>query len=80
MSQVDQVLEILKRDGGITRLVGLHYEIKNLPDSIHQLRKRGWNIKTVTRKDAVGREYTRWTLAATKEQPLDKQLELKLAA
>jgi hypothetical protein len=56
------VLEVMQRDGGITRLIGLNYKVKNLPENIRQLRLSGYDISTVKKVDVKGDSYTRWEL------------------
>lgn len=81
MSPQDQtVLDILTRDGGITHLTAQHYGIGCIRKHVSNLRSVGIKIKTVKRKDAAGKMYSRWTLAKTSEQPLAFQMRLKLAA
>lgn len=63
-----KVLSIMERDGGITRLVATHYNIGDVRKEIQRIRDAypiGFTVKTVvTRKDAEGNRYTRWTLTA----------------
>lgn len=61
-----KVAGILERDGGITHLTAIHYDIGSVTKEIARIRKAyplGYRIKTVKRKDADGRMYTRWTLS-----------------
>ena len=78
--QAQAVLDIMTRDGGITHLVATHYNIGCIRKAVSRIREAGVKIKTVTRKDADGKTYTRWTLAPLKEQPLALQLRMKMAA
>lgn len=78
--QVNTVLEIMERDGGITHLTATHYNIGCVRKCVSDLRATGIKIKTVKRKDASGKVYSRWTLAKKDEQPVAYQLRLKLVA
>lgn len=63
--QSRKVMGILLRDGGITHLTAQHYDIACVTKEIQRIRDAdpvGIQIKTVRRKDAAGRRYTRWTL------------------
>lgn len=60
-----KVLGIMERDGGITHMTALHYGIGSITKEIQRLRDSkpvGYRINTVTRKDAEGKKYTRWTM------------------
>lgn len=78
--QVQTVLDIMTRDGGITHLTATHYNIGCVRKCVSELRAAGIKIKTVKRKDASGKMYSRWTLAKASEQPVSYQMRLKLAA
>lgn len=58
--QGKKVLELLRRDGYITRLTALHYGVANLTARIAELRVIGLNIGCDVRLDANGKEYGRW--------------------
>lgn len=62
MTQNQLVLKVLQESGSISRLIGLNYKVKNLPENIRQLRKQGHNIVTVTKLDASGHPYASWVL------------------
>jgi hypothetical protein len=71
-----KVASILVRDGGITHLTALHYDIGSVTKEIARIRKAyplGYRVKTVKRKDADGRVYTRWTLARAEAAALLKE-------
>lgn len=71
LNQVQKVYDIMQRDGGITHMTAQHYNIGCVRKVISTLRAKGVNILTVKRKDAEGKSYSRWTLAAKKHQPVD---------
>jgi len=54
------VLNILKKEGDITKLKAMHYNIGNVNAVINQLRRKGHHIGTLTRTDAQGRHYNEW--------------------
>lgn len=58
-----KVLDIMKRDGGITRLVATHLDIGCVRKAISDLRKLGYSITTDLRVDSDGNKYTRWILS-----------------
>lgn len=58
-----KVLDVMKRDGGITRLVATHLDIGCVRKAISELREHGFQITTVRRADTEGNKYTRWVLA-----------------
>lgn len=60
-----KVLEIMQRDGGITHLTALHYNIGSITKEITRVRDAfpiGRIVITDVRKDANGNKYTRWVL------------------
>lgn len=62
-----KVADILVRDGGITHLSAVHYGIGSVTKEIARIRKAAplsHRVTTVTRKDAEGNKYTRWTVKA----------------
>jgi hypothetical protein len=62
-----KVASILVRDGGITHLSAVHYGIGSVTKEIARIRKAvpmSHKVSTVTRKDAAGNKYTRWTVRA----------------
>jgi len=62
-----KVAGILLRDGGITHMTALHYGVGSVTKEIARIREAcptTHEIKTVTRVDAEGHKYTRWTLKA----------------
>ena len=61
--QTKQVLDLLKRDGHVTRLTAMHYGIANLTSRIAELRlDHGYNVVCSERRDAAGRRYGSWSL------------------
>jgi len=56
-----QVLELIRRDGRVTRLTALHYGVANLTARIAELREVGFNINCTVKLDANGKEYGEWT-------------------
>lgn len=60
-----KVLEIMERDGGITHLTALHYNIGSITKEITRVRDAfpiDNQVITQVRKDANGNKYTRWVL------------------
>lgn len=76
MTQNQLVLKVLQESGSISRLIGLNYRVKNLPENIRQLRKQGYNIKTVTKIDVSGNTYASWVLKPTTEVAPDLTLRV----
>lgn len=64
MTVTEKVLNILKRDGHITRMIATHYNIGCVRKAISDLRKANFNILTDKRTDNEGNKYTRWVLQA----------------
>ena len=63
MTKYEKVLDIIKRDGHITRFIAVNYGILALTQHISVLRKKGYKILAESRLDADGKDYTRWSLA-----------------
>lgn len=58
-----RVLTHMRRSGSITVLEALAaYGTARIAPAIHDLRKIGFDIETVSKKDAAGHEYTRYVL------------------
>jgi hypothetical protein len=68
MTKYEKVLNIIKRDGHITRFIAVNYGILALTQHISVLRKKGYNILAEQRLDANGKEYTRWFMGKAKKQ------------
>jgi hypothetical protein len=61
--QTRRVLDLMIRDGHITRLSAQHYGIANVTARIADLRLRhGHPVRCEVRKDADGRRYGAWKL------------------
>jgi hypothetical protein len=69
MNQSQQVLNLIKRDGSITRLTAMHYGIANLTARIADLRREGHAIRCVEKVDAKGRTYGVWKLPKEVKAP-----------
>jgi hypothetical protein len=65
--QAARVAEIIKADGGITRLTAMHYGIANVTARIAELRTAGVNVLCEMKKDQNAREYGRWTFPSNLE-------------
>lgn len=78
--QSHKVLDIMIRDGGITHLSATHYNIGCVRKEVSRVRAYGAKVKTITRKDAAGNRYSRWTLASIKEQPARVQVRMQAAS
>lgn len=63
--QSTQVLNLLKRDGNLTRLTAMHYGIANVTARIADLRRAGYRVTCTEKRDAAGRRYGVWRLAPT---------------
>lgn len=57
------VLDIIRRDGRITRLTALHYGIPNLTARITELRAEGFAVDCEVKLDANGNKYGSWFIA-----------------
>jgi hypothetical protein len=63
--QAVKVLNLIERDGHITRLTAMHYGIANITARIAELRlDYGINVACEEKVDAEGRVYGSWKLAA----------------
>lgn len=62
MSQIELIKNHLYDHGYITRAIADVYRVGDLRKPISRLRKQGMNIKTVTKRDATNRPYTRYEL------------------
>lgn len=58
--QAKQVLDLMERDGAITRLTAMHYGIANLTARITELRDAGYYVVCVEKRDASNRRYGSW--------------------
>lgn len=58
-----KTLNLIKRDGRVTRLTALHYGIANLTARIAELREEGYAVDCEIKLDANGRKYGSWFLA-----------------
>jgi hypothetical protein len=78
--QANKVLDIIKRDGHITRLSAMHYKISNVSARIAELRIEGrLNIVAIKAKDADGQAYSRWTLMSRFPQVAQDELFVRAA-
>jgi hypothetical protein len=59
--QAQQVLDLIERDGHITRLTAMHYGIANVTARITELRDAGIMVNCFVAKDADGSRYGRWS-------------------
>lgn len=62
--QGKQVLDLMRRDGRVTRMTALHYGVANLTARIAELRVEGYAVDCSVKLDANGKEYGVWTLKA----------------
>lgn len=67
-SQTAIVLRELQRGRNVSKLMAVHHGIGNIADVVMKLRKRGFNILTVTDVDALGRPYTKYVLGPSQQQ------------
>lgn len=58
--QKGMVRQVLETNGSISKLEAQHMNIGNICDVIMKLRRSGIAIETQSRKDVLGRKYTRW--------------------
>lgn len=61
--KASKVMDIMHRDGGITHLTALHYNIGSITREIQRVRDAKplhRQVVTQVRKDANGNKYTRW--------------------
>lgn len=70
MTKYEKVLNIIKRDGHITRFIAVNYGILALTQHISTLRQKGYNIQAEKRTDLNGKEYTRWFLDAPRMEAM----------
>ena len=79
--QTEQVLNLIKRDGSITRLTAMHYGIANLTARIAELRNWGFDVECQEKRDANGRRYGTWSLKKAEfvGPPDPRQLSLAFA-
>lgn len=64
-AQTQQLLDLLNRDGKVTRLTAMHYGIANVTARIADLRRRhGVNVVCTEKRDANGARYGEWSLPA----------------
>ena len=62
--QATQVLNLIKRDGSVTRLTAMHYGVANLTARIAELRDYGYDVECIEKRDASNRRYGSWRLFA----------------
>ena len=58
--QASQVLNLIRRDGSVTRLTAMHYGVANLTARIAELRTAGYNVVCTEKRDANKRRYGSW--------------------
>jgi hypothetical protein len=58
-----RVFELMKRDGGVTRLTAMHAGIPNLTARIAELRAADVIVDCETHTDIDGNQYGRWSIA-----------------
>lgn len=67
--QERKVLELMLRDGHVSRMTAMHYGIANLTARIAELRQKlildNYDIPVAIKEDASGREYGSWYLVDT---------------
>lgn len=64
-----RVLELLTRDGRVTRMTALHYGIPNITARIAELREEGFPVECEVKVDGNGRKYGSWFLEGNKAPP-----------
>jgi len=64
MLQRDILLAELKDGRTVSNLTAVHMNIGNIQDVIMQLRERGHLVDTIADTDALGRNFTKYKLAA----------------
>jgi hypothetical protein len=62
--QAQQVLDLIDRDGHVTRLTAMHYGVANVTARITELRNAGHFVVCNLAKDANGSRYGRWSIPA----------------
>jgi len=79
-----RVLEIILRDGGISRLTALHYGISNVTAVVSDLRDKlirdNYRILCIKKQDKDSRDYSSWVLSDNLAIRLEGENFLKLAA
>jgi hypothetical protein len=64
MTQTNRIAEHLMKLGSITFLEAWTlYSVRSLPRRIKDLREKGWNIVSETRRDNTGQRYVKYMLA-----------------
>lgn len=64
MTQKETILKHLKRKKTLSSFEALLvYGITRLASRVDELRKDGWNIETVMKKDEKGKRYARYRMA-----------------
>lgn len=63
MSQCDMILNVMRRDGAISKRVADTYRIENLKGRIYDLRRQGHKVVTTFKRDALGKKYASYSLA-----------------
>lgn len=64
--QAKRVVDIMVRDGGITHLRAMHYNIGSITKELTRIRDAmpvGYKVARVTRKDADDHKYSHWMFA-----------------
>jgi len=56
------ILKALSEGLTVTKLTAVHQRIGNINDVIMRLRRRGWDIQTVSKKDINGEPYAKYEL------------------
>lgn len=65
--QALQVLNYLRADRTLTQLLAMNVGIANLTTRIAELRKLGWDIRGLWKKDTEGRRYKSYRLGKNPE-------------
>lgn len=74
MTKTNKVLQVMERDGHITRFIAVNYGITALTQHLSKLRERGYDVRAEPRKDADGNKYTRWYLGDADKQSAQQGL------
>jgi hypothetical protein len=61
--QARKVLDLMQRDGSVSRLTAMHYGVANVTARITELRDYGYDVECVIKTDANGQKYGSWRLA-----------------
>lgn len=64
MSQKEQILAIIRKDGAISKRIADGYRIENLKGRISELRKAGHVIETTFKYDLTGKKYASYHFPA----------------